>query len=296
MTTLTEAEKQSFAETGCITLPHAVTAQQAEALRETFAGWVEESRSHDTPYGESYDGRARFDVEPGHSAKHPALRRVASPTEIASAYWDVVRNSRMTEMVADLIGPDVRFHHSKINSKLPGTATTVKWHQDFTFDPHSNDDVITALLFMDDVTEENGPLQVVPGTHRGKLYSLWQNGTFTGAIDPDASEVLEAQSETVTGPAGSVCLMHGRLAHASAANSSQAPRTLFISVFAAADAIPLAPNPVPSQHMGEIVHGKEPGRVRSVPFEMELPEFPKGASFFAQQAAQTSQTKSGHPV
>ena len=39
------------------------------------------------------------------------------------------------EAVADLMGPDLRFHHSKINSKLPGSATTVKWHQDFTFDP-----------------------------------------------------------------------------------------------------------------------------------------------------------------
>ncbi|MEL7542513.1 MAG: phytanoyl-CoA dioxygenase family protein [Pseudomonadota bacterium] len=296
MTTLTEAEIQHFAETGCITLPDAVTHEQADALRGAFAGWVEESRSHDAPYGESYDGRARFDVEPGHSAEHPALRRVASPTEIDAAYWEVARNSRMTGMVADLIGPNVRFHHSKINSKLPGTATTVKWHQDFTFDPHSNDDVITALLFLDDVTEENGPLQVVPGTHRGKLYSLWQNGTFTGAIEPDASEDLEARSQTVTGPAGSVCLMHGRLAHASAANSSSAPRTLFISVFAAADAIPLAPNPVPSVHMGEIVQGTEPGRIRSVPFEMELPEFPKGASFFAQQAEQKPEATAGQPA
>ncbi len=29
----------------------------------------------------------------------------------------------MTDYVADLIGPNVKFHHSKINSKLPGAAT-----------------------------------------------------------------------------------------------------------------------------------------------------------------------------
>ena len=51
-------------------------------------------------------------------------------------------------MVADLIGPDVKLHHTKINSKLPGSATAVKWHQDFPFTPHSNDSLITALLMV----------------------------------------------------------------------------------------------------------------------------------------------------
>jgi len=286
MQTLTNTQTQQFAETGCLVVENAVTPEQLAALRSDFAGWVEDSRQHDRAYGETLDKRPRFDVEPGHSAAHPALRRVASPTELSQSYWDVVTGSSMTEMIADLLGPDLRFHHSKINSKLPKTTTTVKWHQDFTFDPHSNDDLVTALLFLDDVTEEIGPLQVVPGTHTGKLYSLWQNDVFTGAIDEQTSRDLEARSEQVTGSAGSVCLMHARLAHASAANTSSNARTLFISVVAAADAVPLAPNPLPSTHMGNIIHGAEPNRVRTVPFELELPEIPTGASFFEQQAMQ----------
>jgi len=55
----------------------------------------------------------------------------------------------MVDMVADLIGPNVRYHHSKINSKLPGAATHVKWHQDFPFTPHTNSDMVTALLMVD---------------------------------------------------------------------------------------------------------------------------------------------------
>ncbi len=286
MPVLTGPQKAEFEKTGCLVAENAVTQEQLSSLRNTFSNWVEESRAHAKAYGETYDKRPRFDVEPGHSADHPALRRVASPTELAEDYWDVVTNSAMTEMIADLVGNDLRFHHSKINSKLPKTATTVKWHQDFTFDPHSNDDLITALLFMDDVTEENGPLQIVPGTHKGPLHSLWQDGIFTGAIDATTSADLEAQSTNATGPAGSVCLMHARLAHASAANHSDKPRTLFISAIAAADAIPLAPIPLPSIHMGKIIRGREPGRIRSIPFEMEMPEIPKGASFFEQQAMQ----------
>ena len=36
----------------------------------------------------------------------------------------------MTEAITSLVGPNVRLHHTKINSKLPGAATQVKWHQD----------------------------------------------------------------------------------------------------------------------------------------------------------------------
>jgi hypothetical protein len=41
---------------------------------------------------------------------------------------------------------------------------------------------------------------------------------------------------------------------------------------------------VPSKHAGRIVHGRDPGRIRSVAFSMETPEIPSGASFFEQQA------------
>ena len=114
------------------------------------------------------DGRARFDLEPGHSAEVPGLRRVQSPEEVSEVIADVMRHARTVDLCAELIGPSIRFHHGKINSKLPGTATKVKFHQDFPFQPMTNDDMITCLLFVDDVTLENGPLEVVLGTHKAR--------------------------------------------------------------------------------------------------------------------------------
>jgi phytanoyl-CoA hydroxylase len=87
------------------------------------------------------------------------------------------------DFCAELIGPAIRFHHGKVNSKLPGSGTQAKWHQDFPFEPMTNDDMITCLLFIDDVTLENGPLEVIPGSHREPLYSHWHDGEFTGAVD-----------------------------------------------------------------------------------------------------------------
>jgi hypothetical protein len=185
-------------------------------LRRQFADWVEESRAHDEAYGETVDGRARFDLEPGHSADKPALRRINAPTDVSESYYQVMRDSKMTDCVAELIGPNIKYHHSKVNSKLPGAATVVKWHQDFPFTPHSNDDLITALLMVDEVTEENGPLQVVPGSHKGQIYDLWHDGVFTGAVDDAVTAWCLENAVTCTGKAGSLCLMHTRLLHGSA--------------------------------------------------------------------------------
>lgn len=280
---LTQSDVDRFRETGCVTLPGAVTDEQLGALRTDLASWVEESQKHMAPFGAMLDGRPRFDLEPGHSAETPGLRRVASPTELSDAYLDILRDSAMVDWLTQLIGPDLRFHHSKINSKLPGTATIVDWHQDFTFDPHSNSDLVTCLLFLDDVTLENGPLMTVPGSHLGPLHTLWHEGRFTGAVDDDTAREFETRAIPHTGPAGSVCFMHSKVAHASRANRSAQPRSLFIAAIAAADSVPLFANAVPSRHEGMILRGRDPGRIRAEPFEMARPEVPKGASFFDQQ-------------
>src|SRR5262249_8741655 len=159
-------------------------------------------------------------------------------------------------IVTDLIGPNVKFHHAKINSKLPGATTAVKWHQDFPFTPHSNDDLVTALLFLDDVTADNGPLEVLNGSHKDEIYSLWHDGKFTAAVSDAVAAAAQKKATRCLGETGGCCFMHTRLLHGSPPNGSDRPRTLFISVYSAEDAIPYAPNPVPSRYEGLVVRGK----------------------------------------
>ncbi len=147
----------------------------------------------------------------------------------------------------------------------------------------TNDDMITCLLFVDEVTLENGPLEVLPGSHKGPLYSHWHDGVFTGAVD---DEIINAQSDKIvkcTGPEGAVCLMHASLLHGSAPNLSDEPRTLYITTYYAEDAIELSPNHLPSRFTHELVRGEATGRVRCTAYEMQLPAVPKATSFFAQQ-------------
>jgi ectoine hydroxylase-related dioxygenase (phytanoyl-CoA dioxygenase family) len=284
MPTLSQHLLDSFRRDGTIVADDAVTAAQLAALRAEFDSWWEESRNHDKNYGEMIDGRPRFDLQiPGHTREAPLLRRVNSPTEISESYLDVVANSRIADMVVDLIGANVKFHHSKINAKLPGANTAVKWHQDFPFTPHSNDDLVTALLALDDVDETNGPLIAALGSHKNGLAGLWHNGQFTGVADERTSALWAKEAKTFTMKAGSVCLMHTRAGHSSGPNLGTRPRRLFIAVYSAEDAIPLSPNPLPSKHEGMLVRGVKTGRVRSVPFELQLPQRPSTGSFFNQQ-------------
>ncbi|HBU4166370.1 restriction endonuclease subunit S, partial [Klebsiella pneumoniae] len=49
-------------------------------------------------------------------------------------------------------------------------------------------------------------------------------------------------------------------------------------------ALPFGENPLPSRHAGQLVAGEESGLVRSTDNQLRLPQKPRGASFFVQQA------------
>ena len=204
--------------------------------------------------------------------------------KLTDVFAKIMRTAKSVDFCADLIGPDIRFHHGKVNSKLPGTATQVKWHQDFPFQPMTNNDMVTCLLFIDDVTFDNGPLEVLPGTHKGPIHSHWHDGVFTGAVDAGIEADVRKGALKCTGKAGDACLMHSRLLHGSLPNMTDAARCLYIVTYVAEDAIALDRNPIPHKFDGEIVRGQYTGRVRSTSFEMEMPEYPKEASFFGQQS------------
>jgi ectoine hydroxylase-related dioxygenase (phytanoyl-CoA dioxygenase family) len=284
MRVLSEDQRKQFWSDGYLVVENVVDADLLKTMQTEFSGWVEESRDYTSPYGDTLDGRPRFDLEPGHTREKPALRRVNAPVEVSQAYYNAMASSRMTDCVADLIGPNVKFHHSKINSKLPGGQTAVKWHQDFPYTPHSNSDLITALLMVDDVTKDNGPLEVAVGSHTGEIHGLWHDGIFTGAVADSVTRECQQKAVTCLGSAGSVCLMHTRLLHGSAPNLSEHSRNLFICVYSAEDAVPYSPSPMPTKFEGLIVRGEKTNKVRSTSYEIELPQKPTTASFFDQQA------------
>jgi phytanoyl-CoA hydroxylase len=290
--TLGARQIDQFWRDGFIVAENAVTPRQLESLNQVLAAWVEESRHHSKPFGPPcLAGRARFDMGPEHTAERPALRRVNNPSDISPVYEDVMRSAAMVDMVADLIGRNLKFHHCKINLKLPGSETEVGFHQDFPFTPHTNYDLITALLMLDDVTLENGALMVVPGSHRGPLYSLYDGDKFVAKVAPEHEARFKRDQVPAIGKAGSVCLMHTRLIHGSEVNrSASSPRSLYICVYAAADAVALAPSPLPNPNEGTLVRGDATrfARIALDFHQVELPAKPKVVSFFAIQGQRSA--------
>ena len=93
----------------------------------------------------------------------------------------------MADVASDLVGPNVTFHHSKLNFKWYDDNDTVKWHQDIQFFPHTNYNVLTIGCYLEDTDMNNGPLAVLKGSHKNDLYDQYdKNGNWTGMLSDEA--------------------------------------------------------------------------------------------------------------
>lgn len=287
MANLTPQQIHQFKTEGWVVGQDAVTTAQLASLNRQLADWVEESRGKTGNYGETQVGTHRFDLEKGHSAERPRLRRINNPVEVSDVFRETAFDSVVADMVADAMSPNVKFLQSKINLKLPGTDTRVGFHTDFAYVPHTNDDVVTTLLMLTDMTAENGCLTVVPGSHLESARSLWRGDVFAGEVAPDVAAECVRRAVPITGSAGSVVLMHAKALHGSDPNRSAQARGLYICIYSAADAIPISPNTLPNQYEGRIVRGKATRVARLSPGAIELPEEFRSTSFFEVQGQQS---------
>ncbi len=242
------------------------------SMDEELNGWIELSRNYDANFGETVDRKARFDLEVGHTREVPKLRRVANPADISEVFQEVLWDGPIVDMVSQLVGPNVRYHHCKLNIKLPKMETRVYYHQDQSYDPHTNDDMLAILLMLDDTSEENGCLRVVPGSHKER-YSHFQNGHYVGAIDASFNEEFDRRAVSVIAKRGDICFMHCWTVHGSEINRSDKARCLLICDYNAADSYPLLPPALPSKFSGKIVRGKPSpvARLREAEIEMRTP-------------------------
>lgn len=181
-----------------------------------------------------------YDLEDSHRPDAPRVRRVKQP-HLRHPFFDaLLRSDTVLDPIRQLIGPSIRRQSSKLNLKAAGYGAPVEWHQDWAFYPHTNDDILAIGIYVNDVDADNGPLMVVPGSHRGPVHDHHSNGVFCGAIDVGAAGVDLSTAEPLMGPAGSMTIHHVRAVHGSDLNRSGRDRGLLLCELAAADAWPLA--------------------------------------------------------
>jgi hypothetical protein len=181
---LTQAQREAYFNDGFLLVERAIGEEWLRKLRAATDELVERSRK-------VTKSDAIFDLEPTHRADAPRLRRVSNPVEQHPLFWDYCVNSVMADIVADLVGPDVKFHHSKLNFKWKSGGEEVKWHYDISFWPHTNYSPLTVGTYLYDCGMEQAPLAVMPGSHRIEpmLSQYDANGNWTGCSTSSAASV-----------------------------------------------------------------------------------------------------------
>jgi len=230
---LTAEQIASYHENGYILVENAIPADRLAELQTITRDFIDKSRS-------VTESNEVFDLDEGHGPNSPRLTRIKLPHKQHPLYWDTLVNGRIAEALRDLLGPDVLLSTAKLNTKAPGGGAAVEWHQDWAFYPHTNDDLLAVGLMLDDVDEANGPLQVVPGSHKGPVLSHHNaDGVFCGAVDPEDPAFDKDKIVTLTGKAGDMTIHHVRTLHGSAPNMSDRNRLILFYECLAADAWPL---------------------------------------------------------
>ena len=280
---LSDGQRRRYFETGFLAAPGLIGGAWLDRLNALSRQFVEDSRAV-AASNEAYD------LGPGHGPGQPHVRRLGALVDRHPGFWRFAAESALADIAADLCGPDVKFHSSKLNYKWPGSGEVVQWHQDIPAWPHTNYSPVTLGVYLDDCPAEQGPLTCVPGSHKGPIFVHRDDaGKWTGSIRPaDMASAEAAPAEDLTGPAGTVVAINCRTVHGSRANATARVRPVALFVYSSADAFAWMPAPTPTSHTGDIVRGA-PAQVAHLdptpcPVPPDWAKLGYGSIFVAQQA------------
>ncbi len=275
---LNQDEIAFYHENGYLTIENVLSGTELDALRRVTDEFVERSRL----LSEHND---IFDLEPDHSPENPRLRRIKDPIKHHEVYEQTLRHDGILDIVEQLIGKGVRCNGNKLNMKAKGHGAAVEWHQDWAFYPHTNDDLLAVGVAIDAMTEENGCMLMVPGSHKRELISHHEHGVFVGAVAERDFQPRRVDKCLVG--AGGISLHHVRTLHASAPNHSQHPRRLLLFQYCALDSWSLQGYPDYDTYLATILRGPpcQRPRLEAVPVIIPEPKPARAGSIFEIQEA-----------
>ena len=221
---------------------------------------LEETRTLTDAVPELYSRREDYNVR---EKGKDAVRTNFAAHLYSEPFAKLARHPRMVGPVEELLGEALYMHQFKINGKMAFEGDVWQWHQDYG--TWLNDDLMpteramNVAIFLDDVSEYNGPLMFVRGSHkRGVIdakhdltttsYPLWtvdnkliaqlvERSGGSGGFDADGRHV-DGGIVSPKGPAGSMILFHSCLVHASGSNLSPHNRvSVYLSLCAVSNHI-----------------------------------------------------------
>ncbi len=171
----------------------------------------------------------------------------------SAALTRLISDPRLTDRAADIIGPNIQLHHTKMFIKPPEKGAPFPMHQDMPYFPHENHSMIAAIIHFDDAPIEKGCVRVVPGSYKcGPLEHLHDGGHHLPVEEYPVAGATPCPAE-----AGDVLFFSYLTIHGSGLNESQQARTtLLVQMRDPAD-LPTADVHI-SRGQGMILRGIDP--------------------------------------
>lgn len=153
-------------------------------------------------------------------------------------FHDILWNPAYVMAAFQLLGGKaIRFWHDQLFCKPARHGGVVAWHQDFSYWTRTTPmQHLTTWVALDDVSEENGCLQYIPGSHH---WGLLDKPVLTGEMEGLKEFLNEEQTRQLAKPTpiemkkGYATFHHPLLVHGSFENNSERPRRAFVlNVFA----------------------------------------------------------------
>ena len=169
----------------------------------------------------------------------------------ASDNFEVLRHDpRILARLAILLGGPVIYHHNKgfVKPGIHGETYGGKFppHQDYPFFPHHNYNMLAAIVYMTDITEDMGPVKIFPGSHSDGPRQTAEGRPY---INPD--EFPAENAITMTGKAGDMVAFNVNTVHMSGPNKSLFDRVSWLIQVTHPDSKPLNDHREPYQ--GEVL-------------------------------------------
>ncbi|MBL5864347.1 phytanoyl-CoA dioxygenase family protein [Serratia fonticola] len=198
-----------------------------------------------------------------------SVRSINGPHFHSELFRNLASDGRLLRHAKAILGGEVYVHQYKINTKQAFNGQSWEWHSDYWFwkkeDGMPEAKAFTAVIFLDDVNEFNGPMLLVPETQHDELIDEvhsrpygdldgGDNWAITTSKDLKyrlSDAYLRKKIETkgivsAKGQRGSVLFFHSNLLHCSSANSSPWDRKgIFISYSLVSNALHEVPSPRP---------------------------------------------------
>ncbi|HSK25271.1 MAG TPA: ectoine hydroxylase [Egicoccus sp.] len=227
---------EAFDRDGYLVLPEVFSADEVAAIRARLDEL-------------SADPTVRADERTITELESEEVRSIFEIHKSDPRFAKLSADPRVADVARQLLGSDVYIHQSRINVKPGFVGKGFWWHSDFeTW--HAEDGMprmrcLSASITLTDNYPHNGPLMVVPGSHRTFITTVGQTPEDhykaslkkqeVGTPDHDSlTELIVGQDREIrqlTGKAGSVVFFDCNIMHASSENQTPFPRSNVFLVY-----------------------------------------------------------------